>query len=92
MVLSGLKKHLNSLKISYKVIMMIVTKETFLKLVFNILKIYIAFTMIYSFCLKEGKLDDKKKYVIHVRNLKQVLNHGLVLEKVRRVMKLNQET
>ena len=48
--------------------------------------------MIYSFCLKEGKLDDKKKYVIHVRNLKQVLNHGLVLEKVRRVMKLNQET
>ena len=47
--------------------------------------------MIYSFCLKEGKLDDKKRYVIHVRNLKQVLNHGLVLKIVRRVMNFNQE-
>ena len=47
--------------------------------------------MIYSFCLKEGKLDDKKRYVTHVRNLKQVLNHGLALKIVRRVMNFNQE-
>ena len=27
-------------------------------------------------------LHDKTEYVIHVRNLKQALNHGLVLKKV----------
>ena len=26
-------------------------------------------------------LHDKKEYVIHIRNLKQALNHGLVLKK-----------
>ena len=28
-----------------------------------------------------GYLEDKTKYVIHIRNLKQALNHGLVLIK-----------
>ena len=28
-----------------------------------------------------GNLHDKKEYVIHIRNLKETLNHGLVLEK-----------
>ena len=28
-----------------------------------------------------ANLHDKEEYVIHVRNLKQVLNHGLVLKK-----------
>ena len=32
-----------------------------------------------------------KKYVIHTRNLKQTLNHGLMLRKVHRVIKFNQE-
>ena len=36
-------------------------------------------------------LYDKKNYVIHVRNLKQALNHGLVLTKVHRVIQVNQE-
>ena len=36
-------------------------------------------------------LHDKKKYVIHIRSLKQALNHGLVLEKVCRVIKSNQK-
>ena len=31
------------------------------------------------------KLHDKEEYVIHIRNLEQVLNHGLVLKKVHRV-------
>ena len=31
----------------------------------------------------------KTVYVIHIRNLKQALNHGLVLKKVHRVIKLN---
>ena len=29
---------------------------------------------------------DKTEYVIHIRNLKQALNHGLVLKKVHRVI------
>ena len=37
-------------------------------------------------------LNDKTKYVIHVRNLKQALNHGLVLEKIHRVIKFNQNS
>ena len=30
-----------------------------------------------------ANLHDKTEYVIHIRNLKQVLNHGLVLKKFR---------
>ena len=33
---------------------------------------------------------DKAEYVIHIRILKQTLNHGLVLKKVHRVIKFNQ--
>ena len=32
---------------------------------------------------------DKIDYVIHIRNLKQPLNHGLLLKKVHRVIKFN---
>ena len=35
-------------------------------------------------------LHDKTEYVIYIKNLKQALNHGLVLEKVHRVIKFNQ--
>ena len=35
-------------------------------------------------------LHDKKKYVIHVNTLKQVLDHGLVLEKIHRVIQFKQ--
>ena len=38
-----------------------------------------------------AKLRDKKESVIHTANLKQVLNHGLVLKKVHRFIKFNQE-
>ena len=34
---------------------------------------------------------DKTEYVIYIRNLKQALNHGLILKKVHRVLKFNQE-
>ena len=37
-----------------------------------------------------ANLHDKTEYVIHIRNLKQALNHGLVLKKVHRVIKFNQ--
>ena len=36
-----------------------------------------------------ANLHDKAKYVIHIRNLKQALTHGLVLKKVHRVIKFN---
>ena len=32
-------------------------------------------------------LHDKTEYVIHIRNLKQASNHGLVLKKVYKVIK-----
>ena len=35
-------------------------------------------------------LHDKTEYIIHIRNLKQELNRGLVFKKVHRVIKFNQ--
>ena len=37
-----------------------------------------------------AKLHDKIEYVVHIRNLKQALNHGLVFKKVNRVIKFSQ--
>ena len=36
-----------------------------------------------------ANLCDEEKYVRHIRNLKQVSNHKLVLEKVHRIIKFN---
>ena len=36
-------------------------------------------------------IEDKEKYVIHIRALKQALNHGLILKKVHRVIQFNQK-
>ena len=36
-----------------------------------------------------AKVHDKKEYVININNLKQALNHGLVLKKVHRIKKLS---
>ena len=36
-------------------------------------------------------LYNKKKYVVHIRSLKQALDHGLILKKIRRVIQFNQE-
>ena len=33
----------------------------------------------------------KTEYVIHIRNLKQALNHGLILKEVHKVIKFNQK-
>ena len=35
-------------------------------------------------------LHDKKKYVIHVKALKQAFDHGLLLEKIHRVIQFKQ--
>ena len=57
--------------------------------------------MIYPSCIKEQKLKKLKKivanlhdqieYDIHIRNLKQTLNHRLALKKVHRVIEFNRE-
>ena len=39
-----------------------------------------------------ANLHDKIEYVIHIRNLKQALNNGLVLKKVHSVIKFNQNS
>ena len=36
-------------------------------------------------------LYDKKNYVVHIRALKQALNHGLILKKVHRVIQFYQD-
>ena len=38
-----------------------------------------------------GNLRDKAEYVIHIRNLKQALNHRLVLKKMQRIIKFKQK-
>ena len=36
-------------------------------------------------------LYDKDEYAIHIRNLKQALNHGLILKKAHRLIKFSQK-
>ena len=36
-------------------------------------------------------MHDKENYVVHIRALKQVLSHRLILKKVHRVIQFNQE-
>ena len=40
---------------------------------------------------EKDSLEDKEKYAIHVRALKEALNNGLILKDVHRVIKFNQE-
>ena len=37
-------------------------------------------------------LHKKKKYVVHIRSLKQALNYGLKLKKVHRIIEFSQES
>ena len=38
-----------------------------------------------------ANLHGKKKYLIHIRDLKQTLNHGLISKKVHGVINYNQK-
>ena len=81
--------------------MKIVPIDLFLKLMFNIVIDYMNVAFIYSFYLKIREIEKfenlvailhaKKEYVIHITNLKQVLNHWLLLKKKHRVIKFNQK-
>ena len=63
-------------------------RDVFLKLMLNTSKKYMNFIMTYHFYPKERKnvkklltnLNDKSKYIIHIRNSKQAINHGLILK------------
>ena len=57
-------------------------KDIFLKLMFNTLKNYMNFMKIEKFEKLVTNLCDKTDYVIHIRDIKQALNHSLVLKKV----------
>ena len=39
-----------------------------------------------------NNLHGKTEYVIHIRNIKEALNHRLILKKAHRVIKFNQNT
>ena len=36
-------------------------------------------------------IRNKRKYVVHIRSLKEALNHGLKLKKIHRLIEFNQE-
>ena len=67
----------------------------------NILKNYIDSHSNLPFLPKRMKIDqckklvcnllNKKKYVIHIKSLKQALNHGLKLKKIHGIIEFNQK-
>ena len=73
-------------------------KDIFLKLIFNILEknlheLHNDLPFLPGRIKIEtlvGNLQDKNKYITHIRNLKQALNHRLVFKKVYKVIKFNQ--
>ena len=81
-----------------------VMKDIFLKLMFSTQKSYMNFIMTYHFYQKERKLKKSKKlvtnlydeneYVIHIHRIHidiHRINHGLILNKVHRVIKFNRK-
>ena len=77
-----------------------VMKDIFLKSMFNTQKNYMNVIMTCHFYQKEknkkveklvSNLYDKNEYVIHIRNLNQALNHGLILKEFHGVIKFNQK-
>ena len=82
--------------------MKIVTQDIFLKQMQSIQKTCLVLVKIYHFYQKEKKIEkaeklvcgieNKEKYVIHIRAFKQALNHRSILKEVHRVIKFNQET
>ena len=78
-----------------------VIKDIFLKQMLNIKKNYLIFTKTYHFYQKEKKIEkvkklvfsieDKEKYVVHIRALKQAPNHGLIFKNVHRLIQFNQK-
>ena len=78
--------------------MKIVIQDISLKLMLNILKNYLKKQKLKKLSKTSkiqklvANLHDKTEYVIDIKNLKEALNHGLVLEKVHGVFMFNQKT
>ena len=76
-------------------------KDIFLKLMFSILKnlhnlhndllFFFERTKTEKFEKLVANLYGKTEYVIHIWNLKQALNHRLVLKKLHRIIKFNKK-
>ena len=75
-------------------------RDMFLKQMLNTLKDFIIIIAAYHFGQKGRRLISTtslcaicmiKNYFVHIRALKQALNHGLVLKKVHKVIKFNQK-
>ena len=84
-----------------KNMMKIIIQDIFLKQMQSIQKNYLIFLKIFDFLPERKKvekvekiicsIEGKETYVIHIRALKQVLNHGLKLKKVHRVIQFIQK-
>ena len=87
------------MKISYKVIMKKVMKNIFQKLILKILEVQYGLNNDLTFLPERMKVEkveklvanlhNRNEYVIHIRNLKQALNHRLILKNVHRVINFN---
>ena len=88
------------MKISYKVIMKKVMKNIFQKLIIKILEVQYGLNNDLTFLPERMKVEkveklvanlhNRNEYVIHIRNLKQALNHRLILKNIHRVINFNQ--
>ena len=88
------------MKISQKTIMGKVTKDIFLEVDMQYLEKLLELHNYLTFLPERIKIEnveklvanlhDKTEDVTHIRNLKQALNHRLVLKKVHNVIKFNQ--
>ena len=100
----GFKQRKDKFRFDKKVIqimMKTVTKDTSLKLMLGILRSYISYKVIFHFLPKRMVIEkseklvcnlcNKKNYIVCIRTLKQVMNHGLKLQKVHRIIKFHQE-
>ena len=91
MVLSGLQKHLNgNSDIGYFLEVDVQYAEELHEL-HNDLPFLAIIMKIEKFEKRIADLQNKKEYAIHIINLKQALNHRLVLKNLHRVIRFNQE-
>ena len=101
MVLSGLKIHLNLVNILQKNSVKIAMKDIFFETdvqyleklhdIHNDLLFLLERMKIEKFGKDVANLHDKKEYLVHIRNLKETANNGLVLKKVQSLIKFIQK-
>ena len=98
MDLNDYSNYLNLKKTSQKIIMKIVIRDIQM---LDIQKMCLSLHTDLPFLLETSKIKkcnklvcsvcDKKNYIVHIKVLKQAVNRGLILEKMRIVIQFNQE-